>query len=102
MQSAIINFTTEEKTKKEAQEVAKKMGISLSLVLNNYLKDFVKNKKVVFSTREEKPSKWLIKALKQSEADVKAGRIISFNNPKEEFDYLDREIEDEKRRISSH
>ncbi len=54
MQTAIINFTTEEKTKQEAQGVAKKLGISLSMVLNNYLKHFVRTKTVVFSTDDER------------------------------------------------
>lgn len=102
MQSAVINFTTEEKTKQEAQKVAKKMGISLSMVLNNYLKHFVQTKKVVFSADDEIPNQYLINALKQSEADEKAGRVITFKNPQEELAYLDKEIEDEKRKRASH
>lgn len=102
MQTAVINFTTEEKIKQEAQRVAKKMGISLSMVLNNYLKYFVKAKKVVFSADDEVPNKWLINALKQSEADVKAGRVIRFKNPKEALDYLDQEIADERQKQFSY
>lgn len=102
MQSAVINFTTEEKTKQEAQKVAKKMGISLSMVLNNYLKHFVKAKTVVFNTDDEKPNQYLINALKQSEEDVKAGRVITFKNVQEELDYLDKEIADESQKHSSH
>ena len=102
MQSAVINFTTEEKIKQEAQKVAKKMGISLSTVLNNYLKHFVRTKKVVFSVDDEIPNAWLINALKQSEKDEKAGRVITFKNPQEELDYLDKEIADERRKLSSH
>lgn len=102
MQSAVINFTTEEKTKHQAQKVAKKMGISLSMVLNNYLKHFVKTKKVVFSAEDETPNKWLINALKQSEEDEKAGRVITFKNPQEELDYLAKEIADERRKRASH
>lgn len=101
MQSAVINFTTEEKTKQEAQKVAKKMGISLSMVLNNYLKHFVKTKTVVFNADDEKPNQYLINALKQSEEDEKAGRVITFKNVQEELDYLDKEIADERQKHSS-
>lgn len=102
MQSAIINFTTEEKTKQEAQKVAKKMGISLSMVLNNYLKHFVRTKTIVFSAVDEVPNQYLINALKESEEDVQAGRVITFQNAQEELDYLDKEIADEKRKHSSY
>ena len=102
MQSAVINFTTEEKTKQEAQRVAKKMGISLSTILNHYLKHFVKTKTVIFSAEEEIPNQYLMKVLKESEEDVKMGRVITFNSPQEELDYLNKEISDEKRKISSN
>lgn len=102
MQSAVINFTTEEKTKQEAQKVAKKMGISLSMVLNNYLKHFVRAKTVVFNANDEIPNQWLINALKESEEDVKAGRVITFKNPQEELEYLDKEIADERQKQSSY
>ena len=102
MQTAIINFTTEEKTKQEAQKVAKKMGISLSMVLNGYLKHFVKTKTIVFSAHDEIPNQYLINALKESEANVRAGRVTTFQTPKEALDYLDREIADERRKHPSH
>ena len=102
MQSAVINFTTEGKIKQEAQKVAKKMGISLSTVLNNYLRHFVKTKTVVFSAVDETPNQYLINALKESEEDVKAGRVTTFKNAQEELDYLDKEIADERRKHSSY
>lgn len=92
MQSTVINFTTEEKTKKEAQKLAKKMGLSLSLVLNSYLRQFIKTKAVVFSAEDEIPNTATRKALKESEADVKAGRVIRFDNPQGIFNYLDKKI----------
>lgn len=102
MQSAVINFTTEEKIKQEAQRIAKSMGISLSMVLNRYLRHFVQTKTVVFTGDDEIPNAWLRNALKESEADEKAGRVITFQTPKEALDYLDQEIEDERRKQASH
>lgn len=101
MQSAVINFTTEEKTKQEAQKTAKKMGISLSSVLNHYLKHFVQTKTVVFSVAEEVPNKYLVKALNESEADVKAGRVTTFKDSQAVLDYLTAEIENDKKTSSN-
>ncbi len=102
MQSAVINFTAEEKTKQEAQIVAKKMGISLSTVLNNYLKYFVRTKIVIFSVDDEVPNKYLANALKKSEEDVKAGRVTTFKTGKEALDHLDQEITNERRNKPSY
>jgi len=101
MQSAVINFTTEEETKQEAQKTARKMGISLSTVLNHYLKHFVRTKTVVFSAEDEVPNKYLIQALKESEEDVKAGRVISFETGKDALDYLNEEIKNDKKASSN-
>jgi DNA-damage-inducible protein J len=95
MQNAVINFTTEEKTKKQAQKVAKKMGVSLSMVLNHYLREFIKNQKVEFNVDDEIPNAATRKALKESEEDVKAGRVISFDNPQDALSYLDEMIKND-------
>lgn len=101
MQSAVINFTTEEETKQEAQKTAKKMGISLSTILNHYLKHFVKTKTVVFNVADEVPNKYLVNALAESEADAKAGRVTTFENSKAALNYLDAEIENDKKTTSN-
>ena len=95
MQTAVINFTTEPKTKQQAQKIARKMGVSLSTILNHYLKDFVKTKKVVFGLEDEIPNEATAKALRESEEDVKAGRVISFNSRQEVLSYLDEMIKND-------
>ncbi len=101
MNTASILIKTDPKLKAKAQKTAEKMGVSLTSVINNYLKEFAQNKKVIFSVDDEVPNARTAKLLKQSEADVKAGKVITFKSRKEELDYLDQEIENEKRRISS-
>ncbi len=87
MHSAVINFTTEEKTKQEAQQLAKKLGISLSTVLNNYLKQFVRTKIVVFSAEE--PSEYLLESLQKSEKQLKSGNTSpTFETAKAAIDWL--------------
>lgn len=96
MDTAVINFRTSLGTKSQAQILARQLGMDLSSVLNGFLSQFLRTKTLVFSTREE-PSAWMIKTFKKSEEDVKAGRVVSFNNHGEELAFLDRMIKDGRR-----
>lgn len=79
------------------------MGLSLTSVINRYLKHFITAETITFSAKDETPNQYLLDSLKESEEDVKAGRVISFDNPKKALDYLDREIAtDERRKHSSY
>jgi addiction module RelB/DinJ family antitoxin len=50
--SVVINLKTDKETKIEAQKIAAEMGLSLSGVLNIYLKTFVRTKKIVIELNE--------------------------------------------------
>lgn len=93
MNTAIINIKTESKLKKQAQNLAKELGFSLSSVLNAYLKQFVRSKSVNFSLLDEShPTKWGIKELKKSHEDVKAGRVSPvFTNAADAIKWLNSE-----------
>lgn len=74
MKTAVINIKTEIKLKSEAQKVAEELGLSLSVLINGFLKQIVKTKTVTFSTSPiEEPSEYLIRDLKKSEEDIKEG-----------------------------
>ena len=96
MNTAVINIKTEPQVKKRAQVVAEEMGISLSSLINGFLRHVIKTKTVTFTAREE-PSAWLIKALKESREYIKAGRVISFETWEEENRYLDNLIANDKK-----
>jgi len=49
MNTAIINVKTDPKIKQQAQKVAADMGLSLSGLINVYLKQFIRDKKVYIS-----------------------------------------------------
>ncbi len=57
----MLNIKTEKKLKEKAQKVATELGLPLTTVINNYLREFVEERRVVFSnhpmlnikTREE-------------------------------------------------
>lgn len=96
MNTAVVNVKVNPKVKKEAQRIAEKLGLSLSSLINGYLKQLIRTRTVNFSLSGE-PSEYMIQALKESGQDIKAGRVISFKKPKYALDYLDKLIADEKK-----
>ncbi len=86
--SVVINFKTEDKVKKQAQKIATEMGLSLSDILNVYLRKFVKTKELHINVSET-PSPYLVKSLKQSELDRKRGDVSpSFDNARDAINWL--------------
>lgn len=83
MNTSIINIKTEASIKKQAQDVASDLGLSLSAVINAYLRELIKTKRVEFSL-DEKPNTYLIKVLKQAKANRKAGKGSPIFNTGEE------------------
>jgi len=74
MNTAVINIKTQPETKAKAQEIAKAIGVSLSSLLNAYLKQFIKTKSITFSAREEEiPNAATLKVLKKAEENYKKG-----------------------------
>jgi addiction module RelB/DinJ family antitoxin len=95
MNTEAINIKIDAKTKKAAQQIAEDLGFSLSSLVKAYLRDLIKTKTVHFSRLEE-PSDHLIQILKDSDADMKAGRYREFTNFQDELAYLDSLIADGK------
>lgn len=50
MKDTVINIKTKKELKENAQKTARELGLSLSAVLNAYLKQFVRSKAVYFTT----------------------------------------------------
>lgn len=88
MNTAVINIKTNPQIKAKAQKVAEELGFSLSSLINGYLRHLVKTKTVHFNTSEE-PSEYLIQAIKESEKDIKAGRVSpGFKNSQDAIKWL--------------
>ena len=85
-----LNVKIDKDTKVKAQRVAKKLGLSVSAMVNAYLKEVVRTKRVAYATESEQPNAYLAKILKEAEADWKAGRNVSgpLSTQKEIEDYL--------------
>lgn len=88
MSTAVVNVKVNTVLKREAMKVAENLGFTLSGVVNAYLKQLVRTKKVDFSLVSEIPSDYMIKAMREAEQDVKNGRVVSFKNGKDALDYL--------------
>ncbi|PIZ96243.1 MAG: hypothetical protein COX79_05605, partial [Candidatus Levybacteria bacterium CG_4_10_14_0_2_um_filter_36_16] len=93
---AVINIRTNQDIKEKAQAIASKMGLSLSALINSYLTQIIKTKTTILSAKE-KPTQYMLDSLKESEADRKAGRLVSLKSLDEAIGFVDNLI-DEKRK----
>jgi len=96
MNRASILIKTDPKVKKKAQETAEEMGISLTSVINRYLKHFITTKSITFTAQDEVPNQYMIDSLRQSEEEYRAGKTISFDNKNDVHSYLDTLIKNAK------
>ncbi|KKR86329.1 MAG: hypothetical protein UU32_C0017G0002 [Candidatus Woesebacteria bacterium GW2011_GWB1_41_10] len=97
MNTAIINIKTDPYVKAQARDTASKLGFSLSALINGYLNQLIRTKAVHFSVLEEDPSEYMVKALRESEEDRKAGRYRSFGSADNALEYLDGIINESKK-----
>jgi addiction module RelB/DinJ family antitoxin len=85
--TTLINFKTEESVKSEAQEIANRMGLNLSDVLNIFLRKFIKDKEIHISLEE--PSAFLTKEIKEADKEIKKGDVSpSFSNANDAVKWL--------------
>jgi addiction module RelB/DinJ family antitoxin len=70
---------TDKKLKLQAQKLAKELGIPLSTVLNSFLKRFVEEKEVTFSTERYRMTPYLEKVVKQARKDIEEGNYKNFS-----------------------
>ncbi len=90
MNTTVINIKTNPNVKSQAQAIAEELGLSLSAVINALLKQFVRTKAINLDlVREEVPSPYLKKMLKESMEDIKKGRVSpAFTNAKDAVAWL--------------
>lgn len=66
----LINIKTEKELKKNAKKVAEELGLPLGTILNAYLRELVREKRVVFSV-PELPNIHTQKLLENIASDIK-------------------------------
>lgn len=89
MNTTVINIKTSEDVKKEAQKIASDLGLNLSVVINGFLKQLVRNKAVFFTLDESHPSEYLLNSIRESKSDRKNKKTYSFKNNREALSFLD-------------
>lgn len=88
MNSTVINIRTQATVKKSAQQIAEQLGLSLSALINGFLKHLIKTKKITFSLKEE-PSEYLINTIKEAREERKTGKVSpTFTNAEDAIAWL--------------
>lgn len=94
MNTQVITIKVDAQTKKQAQSIAKEMGLSLSAIIKGFLRRFVGERNFTFSVRGEEPSEYLINAIKQARKNRKKGEHSPvFDNAKDAIAWLHRNAE---------
>ena len=90
MNTASVLFRTEPEIKTKAQKTANELGISLSVVLNGFLREFVRTKTITFTTEEL--TMYAKEGLKKSMDDLHAGKASpTFKSAKESIAWLEKQ-----------
>lgn len=74
--TTVINIKTKKELKETAQGIASDLGLSLSAVLNGYLRQFVRNKAVYFSAAPQM-TQGLEDSLRSIEYDIQRNKNLS-------------------------
>jgi len=88
----MLSIKTDSKLKKEAQKVAKEMGLSMSVLVNQSLRKLVETRSITFQASLV-PNAKTGRELKRAIAEIKAGaykKWPTFETAKEMIDYLHR------------
>ncbi len=75
MAKTILNVKTDKDVKERAQMLAKELGLPLSTVVNAFLKQFIREKEVFFSSGY-KMTPYLERVIEKAEIDRKTGENI--------------------------
>ena len=67
MRMSATTINIDDTTKKEAQELFKDLGMSLTTAVNIFLKQAVKEQKIPFEIKNPRPKQELLEALKEVE-----------------------------------
>lgn len=85
----VINIKTDKETKEKAQKLAAELGINMSVLINAYLRQFIREKSFSFSLSCE-PTSYLEKILEEAERDIATGKNLSptFENMEDAIEWL--------------
>ena len=76
MEKILLNIKTDRKLKENAQKVAQELGLPLGTIINAYLRDLIREKRVVFSSPPV-PNKKTQRLLKKIETEQLDGVVVA-------------------------
>ena len=87
--SITLNFKTDKDLKNRAKKMASDLGLPLGTIMNHYLKEFVRERKVIF-TNHPTPTKKVVHELKEISRDIRSRKNLSptFNNTDDAIGWL--------------
>jgi addiction module RelB/DinJ family antitoxin len=88
---SVINLKTDPDLKKAATEVANRLGVSVSAVLNNELRRFATEQSVIFEVPEV-PNEHIAKQLVASKEQIAKGDYHHFSDNKGSLKFLADEL----------
>ncbi|HLP15698.1 MAG TPA: type II toxin-antitoxin system RelB/DinJ family antitoxin [Bacteroidota bacterium] len=100
MKTALIHVKTDPEIKKEAQEVANLLGLSLSSILNAYLRQFIRTKTLHLSLRKDVEEYTpLYERIADAEANFQKDNVIVFDHPSDAVAYLRKKVGKNENRL---
>lgn len=81
----ILNVKTDKKLKAEAKKVSAELGVPLSTVINAFLKQFVRDKEIILSANQYRPTPCLESILEQAQEEYEKGDFVGPFKTGEEF-----------------
>lgn len=72
----VINIKADKRVKEQARQVADRLGLPLSTIINSFLKQFIRTEEITFSAAKTMTPE-LEAVLAEVERDRKAGRHVS-------------------------
>lgn len=86
-----LNVNVDAKTKEEATRILKELGLNMTTAVNMFLAQIVRRDGIPFEVVNNKPSREVIKALKEAdkiEKEIKANKRKGYRNTKEMLDSI--------------
>jgi len=71
----ILNIKTDKDLKREAQRIAKEIGVPLTTVMNAFLKQFVRDREITFSANEYIPNDYLSELIEEARNEEITGSM---------------------------
>ncbi|MBI2051980.1 type II toxin-antitoxin system RelB/DinJ family antitoxin [Candidatus Roizmanbacteria bacterium] len=91
MNTAVINIKTEKKLKKQVQGIASDLGVSLSALINVYLRQLVRTRRLELDLGEE-PSNYLRSVIRKANENYRKGKTSpAFRTGEEAVKWLEKQ-----------